>query len=171
MGARAVSLARNLAYRVGVFIAAVVGGMVGLPVAVLGLAVPFFVILPLTLIVGGLLSGISASWAANLLAPDRTRSILLPITGASVAAGTVVAVAGIVLSMGGAWRVFPNLFSALLLFMAIIATGTSFAAWHFRRIDGQLTRDLMITIGLLGAAVAVIPGTIFTTCSLMVCGP
>lgn len=172
MGAHAVSPARNLTYRIGVFIAAVVGGMIGaLPVATLGLMVPAYVILPLALLAGGLLSGISAGWAANVLAPDRTRSILLPIAGVSATAGAVVAVAGIVLSVAGAGRVFPNLFSALLLSMAIIATGASFAAWHFRRIDGRLTRDLLITIGLLGAAAVVIAGTVFTTCSLVSCTP
>ncbi len=172
MGARAVSPAWRLVYRVGVFIAALVGGMVGaLPVAILGLVVPEYVTLPLALIVGGLVSGISAGWAANVLAPDRTRSILLPIAGVSVAAGAVVAVASIGLSMGGAWRVFPNLFSSLLLATAIIATGASFAAWHFRRIDGRLGKDLLITLGLLGIAIVVTAGTVFTTCSLVNCTP
>ncbi len=169
MGARAVSLTRNLSYRVGVFIAALVGGMIGtIPVGTLGLAVPFLVIIPLALLAGVLLSGISASWAEYLLAPDRTRNNLLPIAAVSVAVGAVVVAAGNVLSTG---KVGPNLFMSILLFMAMIAVFTSFAVWSFRPIKGRLLRDLLYTIGLLGAAVAVIAGTIFTTCSLMVCGP
>ncbi len=172
MGAQAVSPAWRLVYRIGVVIAALVGGMAGaLPVATLGLVVPEYVTVPLSLIAGALVAGISAGWAANLLAPDRTRSMLPAIAGISVAAGAVVAVAGLGLSAAGASLVFPNRFSMLLLSMAVIAIGVSFATWHFRRIDGRLTRDLLTTLGLLGALIVVILGTVFTTCSLMGCTP
>ncbi len=169
MGARAVSLARNLSYRVGVFIAALVGGMIGtMPVAVLGLAVPLPVIMPLALLAGGLLSGISASWAEYLLAPDQTRNNLLPIAAVSVAVVAIAVAAGNVLSTGKAGS---NVFTAILLFMAIIAACISFAVWSFRPIKGRPIRALMITIGLVGTAVVVIAGTVFATCSLIQCGP
>lgn len=172
MDASPVSPARVLAYRAGVFIAALVGGMiVALPVAVLGLVVPEYVTQPLALIAGGLVSGISAGWAANLLAPDRTRSILLPIAEVSVATGGVIAAAGMVFSMIGLWPVFPNVFSALLLSMIIISISASVAAWHFRSIVGRLTRDILTTLGLLGVAAVFIAGTVLTTCSLVSCTP
>lgn len=172
MGVRAVSPVQNLGYRVGVFLAALVGGMAGaLPVATLGLVVPGYITVPLALIAGALVAGIGAGWVANLLAPDRTRSMLLPIAGASVVTGAAVAVAGMGLSVGGAWLVFPNRFSMLFLSMAVIAISTSFAAWHFRRLDGRLMRDLLTTLGLLGALVVVTLGTVFTTCSLVSCTP
>lgn len=173
MGTRDVSPVWWLGYRVGVFIAALAGGMIGaMPVGTLGLVVPFYVIMPLALIVGGLVSGISAGWAANLLAPDRTRSILLPIVGVSVAAAPVaVVIAGIGLFVSRVLRVSTNLFSILLLSMAILAASASVAAWRFRRTNGRLKRDLLITLGLLGAAPVVVAGTVFATCSLIRCGP
>lgn len=169
MGARAVSLARNLSYRIGVFIAALVGGMIGtIPVGTLGLAVPFLVIMPLALLTGGLLSGISASWAEYLLAPDRTRNNLLPIATVSVAVVAIAVAAGSLLSTG---KVGPNLFMSILLIMASFATFISFTVWSFRPIKGRPSRALMITIGLVGTAVVVIAGTVFATCSLIQCGP
>ena len=164
MRIRTVSAAWRLAYRIGVFIAA-------LPIAALGLVVPESVSWPLALITGALFSGLCAGWAAILLAPDRTRGALLSIVGVSTAAGAIVALAGLALSLRGMREIFPNLFAVLLASLAVIAIGASVAAWHFQRTGGGLAKDLLTTLGLLAAAAGVTEGTVVTTCSLVSCTP
>jgi hypothetical protein len=121
MGTRAAaSLLRDLLYCVVVFIAAMVVGMIGaLPVVSLGLFVPY-VSWPLGLLVGALLAGIGASWAANLLTPDRSRSDLRAIAAMSAAIGIAVGIASMVITLQA---LFPNLFTALLFSMVVIAVG------------------------------------------------
>jgi hypothetical protein len=152
MGVRTVSPAWRLAYRIGVFIAALVSW-------------------PLALTAGALFSGLCAGWAANLLAPDRTRSALLPIVGVSIAASAIIALAGMALSLGGMRDIFPNLFAALLASLAVITIDASIAAWHFRRTGGGLAKDLLTMLGLLAAAAGATAGTVVTTCSLVSCTP
>ena len=152
MGVRTVSPAWRLAYRIGVFIAALVSW-------------------PLALTAGALFSGLCAGWAANLLAPDRTRSTLLPIVGVSITASAIIALAGMELSLGGMRDIFPNLFAALLASLAVITIGASIAAWHFRRTGGGLAKDLLTMLGLLAAAAGATAGTVVTTCSLVSCTP
>lgn len=69
-----------------IVIAALAGGVVGfLPVFVMGLGVPLFVVGPLAIGTGALVASLTAGWVGNLAAPRRTRSRLLAIFAVSEA--------------------------------------------------------------------------------------
>ena len=107
-----------LFFRVGVFLAALLAAMAGaLPVFVLGLFVPGYTVLPLTILLAGLFSALGAAWMANLLHPDRSTSDLLPIVGFTESAAALLVVAMFALTFGlmvvWPFPAFPLLFVVL----------------------------------------------------------
>lgn len=145
--------------------------MVGaFPVFVLGLFVPGYVVLSLTVFLAGLFSALGAAWTANLLRPDQTTSDLFPIVGYTEATALllVVALSALTFALMVVWPfpAFPLLFVVLAL--ALVST---ICAWRFRKAGGRLGRDAWLTLGMLGGAILIVVLAVFATCSLTPCIP
>ncbi len=140
------------------FAASFMGGVVGfVPVYVMGLVVPIFVVGPLALLTGSLVATLLTSWVANLLAMDGSRSRLFVVFGIS----GVAAVAGLLLYFAGAWAV--NTFDLgfgfgvdLLVYLpgaAVFSGMTTAAAWRLRSPGGRLGKcgvgALVLSVGVL----------------------
>jgi hypothetical protein len=130
-------------WRIGVPIAAVLGGFIGGYVVLpWGLVTPFFIVAPLATGIGALLAALGGSWAGTLLSPDGTRTRLLPV----VLASEVTAALAVIL------LVAPILLGPLILRFSfgtvIIALGASWATWRFRGPRGSMDRGAAITLVL-----------------------
>jgi hypothetical protein len=141
-----------------------IGGMLVLP---LGLIVYEFILWPLTLGFGALLAAICASWVGTFLAPDATRSRLLPVVAVSEVTAAVVALCLVAVGVLVRPR-FPAV-GAMLgppafllgLCMVVIALSASWAAWRFRGPGRRSGRDALITLVLLGSGVLILVATLY----------
>ena len=122
---------KKLAWRIGVLIAAVLSALLTLPMLVLGMGVAMPVVSLLMLIIAALFAAMSASWSGTLLAPDHTRTRLLPVVGVCEAIAVALAILMSVLAA------FVDAFILLPAGVVIVALGASWATWHFR---GSRTR-------------------------------
>lgn len=166
-----VQVVSALFFGVGVFLVALLAGMVGaIPVFVLGLFVPGYTVLPLTVFLAGLFSALGAAWMANFLHPDRSSSDLLPIVGFTESAAALLVVAMFALTFGlmVVWP-FPA-FPLLLVVLALALAGT-IASWRFRKAARSLGKDAWLTLGMVGAALLIVVVAVFATCSLTPCIP
>lgn len=155
-----------------VFLAALLAALFGsIMVAPLGLAVPTYLIVPLALGFGALLAALAAAWVATTLADDGTGSQIAPTLGvallATVLMGGLVALGRFVL---GDW-VFPNLFARLLVNSAVVALAAALAALTYRDRTRRLRRDALLTVSLLGGALALMVLSIGVVCSIESCTP
>lgn len=108
---------------------------------------------PYLLVVGypaaGALTGVgaalAAAWTANLLAPDRSRTRLLPVVAASALAGVVGAFLIVALRTAMEGPMAGSLIP-VLLGVALVAT---VAAMKRRRPRDALRRDAWTSVGLL----------------------
>lgn len=120
---------------------AVLAGAAGfMPVYVMGLAVPMFIVGPLALLTGALLASLSAGWVANIASGGSsagTRSRLWAIFAVSLAASPV----GVLVASGGAFlvnefdvgmRYGVDLMIVYLPGAFVFAGATAFAAWRLR---------------------------------------
>lgn len=160
-----------LFFQFGIFLAALLAGMAGaFPVFVLGLFVPGYTVLPLTVFLAGMFSALGAAWMANLLRPDRSTSDLLPIVGITESAAALLLVAMFALTFGPmiVWPfpAFPLIFVVLTL--ALVSTVTS---WRFRKAGRSLGKDAWLTLGMVGAALLIVVVAVYATCSLTPCVP
>lgn len=142
---------RLILWRLGVSIAAFLGGVVGfVPVFVVGLSVPFEVTGPLSLGTGILLAALAAGWVGNIApsAPQqRTRSRLLPILAASGVGLVLALLVGVAFGFA-LFRLFPvsdlssgvppRAYAIYGAFFATLALAASFATWRYRgpRVSG-----------------------------------
>ena len=126
--------------------------LVGVPMLPMGLELPESILVPLVLLTAALFAAISASWAGTLLAPDHTRTRLLPVVGVSMATAAVVAP---IVVQGS--RLLASSWVALLVFM--VPLSASWATWHFRSSRGRMGREAMLTLALAFAVfcVALLP--------------
>jgi hypothetical protein len=143
-----------------VALAALLGAAVGVFfVLPFGLIVVEYIIFPLSLAVAAVLASLAAGWVGNRLAADHTRTQLLPVVWATLAAAVVLAVlflANAALRLVILGPVFyPGLVCALVLALA-----ATIAAGRFR---GRQTAggDIRLTLLLLVAAVAGVPLVVF----------
>ena len=134
----------------------------------LALAVPDVVVVPLALGFGALLAGLAASWGANALASGRTRSRLVAIVLTGECWAIIAAVAVEVL---GRLVRFPFGVFALLVSAIGLAVIVTVAAWRLRAPQRAITRDVVITLEMLGAAIIAIAASVAATCSLTPCIP
>lgn len=108
--------------------------------------------------IGALFAALAAGWVGTLGAPDRTRSRLLVVVGASEATAAFVAVGGFLVLQYAVPRsslLLPGL--ALLFFMmgmAVVALASSWATLRFRSPRRRLPLDILATLGLLGLMVS-----------------
>ena len=112
----------------------------------------------LALTIPPLFAAMSASWAGTLLAPDRTRTRLLPVVGSALATAAVI---GLIVAAGEALvsqeilrtPVIRAIISTLDVFIflvpfLILLLSVSWATWHFRRPKGRMGRGPKLTLGL-----------------------
>ena len=112
--------------------------LVGVPMLPMGLELPESILVPLVLLTAALFAAISASWAGTLLAPDHTRTRLLPVVGVSLATAAVVA---LVFALGS--RLFSSIWLALL-----VPLSASLATWRFRSSRDRIGRETGRTLAL-----------------------
>ena len=132
------------------------GGALCLFLLPLGLMVPPFVLFPLLLGVVALLSSLTAAWVSAPFVSNQSYSRLLPVVG--IAEGTAACLAFVLL-------VFFKLVGQVLLpiillfgvFTLIIVSSANWATWRYRSAERVLTRDVLLTAGMivLGAVVFV----------------
>src|SRR5215207_3098498 len=115
--------------------------LVGVPMLPMGLELPESILVPLVLLTAALFAAIGASWAGTLLAPDHTRTRLLPVVGASMATAAVVAP---IVVQGS--RLLASSWVALLVFM--VPLSASWAAWRFRSSRDRIGQDTRRTLAL-----------------------
>ena len=132
---------RRVLWFVGVPVVALVAGVAGsVPVLVMGLVVPMFIVGPLALVVGSLLATLSAGWVANLSAHGaaaRTRSRLWTIFAVALAASLIGPLTGMawaffVDELGVGMRFGPSLAMVYLPGAVIFSGVTTLATWRLR---------------------------------------
>ncbi len=157
---------KGLSVRVASLVAALVcGTTAGLLVLPFGLVLAEFVILPLTFC-GGALFALGASWEGTLLTSDRTSSRIAPIVLVSEATAVVVgATVFVAFLVPAVWSLVLGALrsnaAVLGAGMVIVALGSTWAAWRFRRPGRNLRRDVTATFGLAGLALLFLVGTLF----------
>ncbi len=154
--------------RSGILIVALVGGNVGgMLVFPFGLVIHEFIIWPLTFGICAIFAAIGAGWASNLLVPGHTRSRFLPVVGISEVTAVVVAVAllGLTVFFFPRFPAFASMLGPPIFLLGtgviFIAMSASWAAWHFRSLEGHMAKDVAITLGLVGLAILAFVATLF----------
>ena len=129
----------------GFGVALLVTLLIGVPLLPMGLELPESILLPLVLLTATPFAAVSASWAGTLLAPDRTRTRLLPVVGVSMATAAVVAP---IVVQGP--RLLDSSWVELVIFMVPLSAG--WATWRLRgRLRGsrdRIGRDARRTLNL-----------------------
>lgn len=137
-----------------VFIASLLGGFIlAFPVFVTSLIVNELVSTPLALVVGGLACALSACWAGNIGARDRS-NLGRTIATAELVAAFLALVYFMLALAGTSVNVLP--FFLLLGTVAIVALASTLAARKFRSPRPGLRRDVALTAGLLVGSYAVV---------------
>ena len=132
----------------------------GVPLITLGLVLHEAISRSLWLVVSTLLAAIAASWISNVAVASRGRARLLPVVALSeaLAAGLLIPIALLV----------PRLLTLLqfrqvylLLFLSpLVACIATLVAARFRAPRKELVKDVLMTLGLLAAAVGIVVGTL-----------
>ena len=162
---------RALLYIVGVFVASLVGAVVGaFLLFALGLFVPAYVVIPLTLAFAALIAALAASWAANLFAPDGSDTVILHVIVASEGTAVLIGLSLFLLTVlvPMTWP-FPAV--PLLLAVLVIAVGGTLATARFRVASRSLGRDALYSVGYLVGGLGVVVVVVVITCSLVPCIP
>ena len=132
----------------------------GLPLLTLGLVLHESISRPLWLVVSTLLAAIAASWISNVAAARPGHARLLPVVALSeaLALGLLVPIALLAprLLMGLQFRQV----SLLLFFSPLLAGMVTMAAARLRAPKPETGKSVLITLGLLAAAVVVVIGTL-----------
>jgi hypothetical protein len=166
-------------------VAALLGGLFGLvPIAAMGLSVPFLIVGPLALLTGALYSGLAAAGAGSLLAPDRSRSHLAAVLLFSGVGALAAAVAGAAVLLVPPWSpAFPRpsgdatVGEAIVVCVSIVVVFASGATWLFRQAPGQgrhhrgLHNDAAVAWALAGLCPLIVIGTIYVGCGVTTYGP
>ena len=148
---------RWLTVYVSALLVAVVSGV---PLLTLGLVLHETISRSLWLVVSTLLAAIVASWISNLAVATRGRARLLPVVALSeaLAAGLLVPIA----LLGPrllTYLPFRQVY-LLLFFSPLVACVATLAAARLRAQRRQIRNDVLMTVGLLAAAVGIVVGTL-----------
>jgi hypothetical protein len=124
----------------------------------MGLELPGPVVGAVALIIPPLVAAMSASWAGTLLAPDRTRTRLMPVVGITLATSAII---GMIVVAGGALvsqeilrtpviEAIIMTLDVLVLLVPLLALvlSASWATWRFRTPRGRMGRGAKLTLGL-----------------------
>jgi hypothetical protein len=146
--------------RLGTVLSAFLGSILALFLILpLGLAVVEWIVLPLALAVGALLAALGAGWTGTWLARDGTRTRLAAVVAAGEATALLVALA--VLAWPGLEGVLPGPRIVLAGLCSLLLTvGAVGATWRFRAPAREPHHDPALTLVLLAAAAAIVPGTL-----------
>ena len=151
--------------RLATFGAALLGSLAGVLVVLpLGLVAAELVVFPLTIGVAALLAALAVGWAGSLLAPDGSRTRLLPTVRAAGAMATVVA-ALLLAYLALAERVLPRVLAVPPIVLGavsalLLAAGATAATWRYRTAERRLARDVRLTLALLALAGASVPAVL-----------
>lgn len=140
---------KKVVWRIGVLIAALLSALLTLPMLALGLGVAMPVVSLLMLIIAALFAAIGASWFGTLLAPDNTRTRLLPVVGVCGAIAIVLAILMSVLA------VLMDVFLVIPVGVVIVAIGASWATWRFRGSKARMGWTARLTLALAAAVFVV----------------
>ena len=145
---------KALRFAVASVAATVLGFVSALPVFVLGLAVPGYVVLPLTLGVMALVAGIVASWTTNVMASDRSLlTWVISVAGATaVVLGAAATAAFFVPALSGTFIVAGPPIYALGVSAGVISLSASVAATYLRGPRGRLGWDGAVALAASLAA-------------------
>ena len=160
--ARGGSALRWILWRVGVPVAALLGGYVGgIVILPWGLVTPLFVVWPLALGFGALLAALGAGWVGTLLSPDGTRTRLSRVVLVSIAAAAILAFVFALTPM------LAPLIYFLALAVGVIALVASLSAWRFREHGGRIGLEggliLILASAVLALALLSFDGTAVRT--------
>lgn len=133
---------KKLVWRIGVLIAALLSALLTLPMLALGLGVVMPVVSLLMLIIAALFAAMSASWSGTLLAPDHTRTRLLPVIGICEAIAIVLAI------LVSALSALMDVFIIIPMGVVIVALSASWATWHFRSSRTRMGWTARLTLAL-----------------------
>jgi hypothetical protein len=158
--------------------------VVGFEVWLWGMELPGPVVTAGALVIVPLFAAMSASWAGTLLAPDRTRTRLLPVVGITLAASAVI---GTIVAGGGALvsqqmlrtpviEAIIMTLDVLILLLPLLALvlSASWATWRFRTPRGRMGRGAKLTLAVAVAVffvqrfpvVLFIPGALYDWLSM-----
>ena len=133
--------------------------VVGVLVLAMGMELPGLVVGAVAFLILPLFAAISASWAGTLLvAPDLTRTRLIPVLGITLATSAVI---GMIVVAGGALvsqeilrtpviEAIIMTLDVLVLLVPLLALvlSASLATWRFRTARGRMGRGAKLTLGL-----------------------
>lgn len=143
-----------------------------MPVGVLGLVVPGYAIVPLTLGVATAFSVLCAVWVGNLLVRGASRGRLLWIL--LVCEATALVLMGMLwaIEVAGLGRelLLPlTTFEMLLLFMSVIAINATVLTWRAREEGSRHGRDALLTAIIAGVAMLAPVALLVFGCPLIGC--
>jgi hypothetical protein len=157
-------------YRVGTFVAAWVGSLMGLFLVLpLGLIVVEWLIFPLALLIAALLAALGAGWAGTYLARDQTQTLLLPVISSTVEAAMGLALI-FLLSVWVGLTSFGPLIVPVLFFSLVLALIATFATWRFRSPQQNRRTAVRLTVTVLVLAVVSVSGIVFLASLLGLAG-
>lgn len=160
----------QLLYRLGTFVAAWVGSLIGLVLVLpLGLIVMEWLIFPLALVIAALLAALSAGWAGIYLANDQTQTRLVPVIGVTEVAGIGVALLFLLLVRLG-MASFGPLVGPIALFSLVLTLTATMATWRFRAPQQNRGGEVKLTVTLLVLAVVSVPVVVFLASLLGLAG-
>lgn len=151
--------------------AAVTAAVVGWSSFMMGLLVEDWYLVALGRPVAALLTavaaGLGAAWAANLLAPDRSRTRLGPTLAWSMAAAALGLAFFYALTLPRRGGPFGD---ALVVLLVLVVAGASLGALRSRRARSALRRDAMVSLALVLALPLALLGTVWLACLFDACG-
>jgi hypothetical protein len=126
------------------------------PVFVTSIFVPEAITYPLTLLVMGLLAGLTSSWMSNLWRGDSTHSRLLRVLEVTEAVAVLLLIVPV-----------PIIF----LWGAIISVSAYIAAWKFRSPNYNRRKDIILSVVLLALAPIIVVAAITAASHFGLTGP
>lgn len=161
---------RGLVVALAAVVATIVVGMLSFALGlVVGEPVLWWLGYPAAALMTGLAAALAAAWAANLLAPDRSRTRLWRVIGATEAAALAGVVLFLVLLLGGD-RAGGPLATLLAPFALLVPATATFLTFRARRPMDPLRRDAITTAILLALIPVAWYGVIGIACLLGECG-
>jgi hypothetical protein len=149
------------------WVLAVLAALIGiLPMVPLGLFVHPAVLVPAVVLSGGVLAGIAASWAANGLSTDGSRSRLVLVVAVAVVSGLVVVALEVLITL--LLGSFVPMITYVLAGAMGIGAGATWAAPRWRAPGRRDGRDLLLSLVLVLAGGIVIAIGIPALCTTVV---
>jgi hypothetical protein len=129
-----------------------------------GLILDERLIYPLALSIAAVFAALAAGWTGTLLAPDRSRTRLLPAVGATFVIAVVLSI-GTLLFLYWADAQRPRVFALSPFRVAAaapiaLALTAALATTRLRGTPRTTGKDLLLTVGLLALTVVSVPATI-----------